>query len=82
MVEDFLNEEKGDFETSRKVFDEKIGKFKKSGKRNYDFLTKSGEKFQNAVYKFCVKMFKDETFPLEFQDTTLHMIFNGGKGRK
>ena len=81
-LEKFLNEEEGDFEASREVFDGKIEKFKKSGKRNYDFLTRSGKKFQNAVYKFCLKMFKDETFPSEFQDTTLHMIFKGGKGRK
>ena len=60
-----------------------IAKFKKSGKRNYDFLTKAGPQFQDAIFKFWLRMFKEEDFPEEFQNTTLHMIFiKGGKGRK
>ena len=27
-------------------------------------------------------MFEEEEFPVEFQNTTLHIIFKGGKGRK
>ena len=27
-------------------------------------------------------MFREENFPNEFRDTTLHMIFKGGKGKK
>ena len=30
----------------------------------------------------CERMFDEETFPKEFQDTVLHMIFKGGKGRR
>ena len=52
------------------------------GKRNYDFLTKAGTVFQDTVFKFCQKMFNKEEFPKDFQDTTLHMIFKGGKGKK
>lgn len=59
-----------------------IAKFRKSGKRNYDFITKASQGFQDSVFEFCVRMFEEEEFPKEFQNTTLHMIFKGGKGRK
>ena len=34
------------------------------------------------VYKFCLEMIQKETFPRSFKDTTLHMIFKGGKGKR
>ena len=51
-------------------------------KRNYDFLVKSSKSFQNAVYKFSKQMFEKEEFPDIFKETTLHMIFKGGQGRR
>ena len=33
------------------------------------------------VYKFLI-MFEEEKFPQSFKNTTLHMIFKGGKGKK
>ena len=56
-------------------------KFKRLQKKNYDFLTKSGSKFQDAVFKLCQKMFKQETFPDSFSETTLHMLWKA-KGKQ
>ena len=82
LVRDLLNVEGGTFEANKDTFKKMVEKFKRSKKRNYDFLTKAGEDFQDSVFKFCQKMFLKEVFPNEFQDTTLHMIFKGGKGKK
>ena len=49
-------------------------KFTLSGKKNYDFISKSGKEFQKCIFRFCQKMFMEESFPAEFLDTTLHMI--------
>ena len=80
VVKDFLNSSSGTFTARKETFDKMINKFKKSQKRNYDFLTKAGLHFQNAVFLFCQRMYKEEAFPLESQNITLHMIFNPIKG--
>ena len=71
----------GKFEASEETFMKNIKKFQTSGKKNYDFLTKTGQKFQNTVFKMCQRMFKEEVFPNRFQNTTLHMIYKG-RGRR
>ena len=53
-----------------------------SRKKNYDFITKAGKKFQTFIFRFCEKMFHDESFPAEFLDTMLHMILKGSASRK
>ena len=73
-VKHILEETNGDFETTKETFDFNVKKFKKSGEKNYDFLTKSGSRFQEAVFNLCKKMFNQETFPESFSETTLHMI--------
>ena len=82
-VANYLLLKEGTFQASKETFYLMIKKFKMSGKRNYDFLTKASQGLQEAVFNFCVRMFEEEKFPEEFQLTTLHMIFKGGiKGRK
>ena len=39
-------------------------------------------KFRTIVFKFALLMIEKEVFPSSFQETTLHMIFKGGKGRR
>ena len=56
-------------------FEEVLAKFKKKNKKNYFFLTKSGEKFQNSVFKLSKRMFDEETFPRDFSLTTLHQVW-------
>ena len=82
LVQDLLKLKGGNFEASIDTYRKMIDKFKRSKKRNYDFLTKAGKEFQEMVFKFCQKMFEKEEFPRDFQDTTLHMIFKGGIGKK
>ena len=72
----------GNFSASLETFFELLKKFKMSGKRSYDFLTKAGKKFQLVIFKFCQNMFSEEKFPKEFQETILNMIFKGGNKRK
>jgi hypothetical protein len=77
-----LSETDGSFVIKKVTFDKVIEKFKKSNKRNYDFLIRSSESFQGVVFKLCQIMAAEETFPESFRNTTLHMIFKGGKGRR
>ena len=37
--------------------------------------------FQSVVFMFCKLMFEEDKFPESFQNTTLHMIYKGRKGR-
>ena len=77
-----LNQEDGIFEVDEKTFEEVVSKFKNSGKKNYDFLTKAGKNYQQAVYLICKRMIEEENFPATFRETVLHMIFKGGKGKR
>ena len=77
-----LSENDGKFNTDMNTFEEIVSKFKKSGKKNYDFITKAGKKYQEAIFLVCERMIKEETFPKSFRGTTLHMIFKGGKGKR
>ena len=69
------------FKPSRGTFNKVVHKFKKSNKRNYDFLVYSGNKFKDAVFKLANRMLDDEDFPKSFDETTLHQIYKG-KGKK
>jgi hypothetical protein len=81
-VNSILSEKDGEFKAEEDTFNQLLTKFKKSGKRNYDFLTKAGKEFQNVVYKFSQRMILEESFPSSFKETMLHMIFKGGKGKR
>ena len=77
-----MNCEDGKFGIDKDTFKKVINKFKHSGKHNYDFLTKTGPKYQDTIFKFCQRMIQEEIFPKYFQQTTLNMLFKGGKGKK
>ena len=82
MLEEKLMDCDGDFAPNKETFDFLISKFKKSRKPNYHFLVRASPSFQNTVFEFCKTMIEKEEFPLSFQETTLHMIFKGGKKGK
>ena len=82
VVKAKLQENNGSFGIRKETFDSVLAKFKKSNKRNYDFLVKAGKGFQMVVFKFCKEMCAKESFPTHFKNTTLHMIFKGGAGRR
>ena len=58
-----------------------LEKFKKKRKKTYDFIIKAHKDFQVAIFKFCERMFEEETFPIQFAETILHMIYKG-KGQR
>jgi hypothetical protein len=72
----------GSFGIKKTTFDKVIKKFRMGNKRNYDFLVKAGETFQEISLSFCQRMFDDEVFPNSFKETVLHMLFKGGKSGK
>ena len=80
-VKEMMKQKDGEFVVNEETFKENLKKFKTSGKRSYDFVTKTGPKFQNSVFKMCQRMCEEEVFPKQFQNTTLHMIYKG-KGRR
>ena len=81
-VENKLSENVEELHVTKETFDFIISKFKKSNKRNYDFLVKSGKGFKEAVFKFCQVMIKEEAYPENYHETTLHMIYKAGTGRR
>ena len=72
---------KGGFNPTLSKFKKVNNKFKKSNKRNYDFLVRAGEKFKDAVFRLSRCMLVKEEFPRVFDNTNLHQIYRG-KGRK
>ena len=77
-----LAEEDGLVKIEEETFRKVLEKFKRSKKANYDMIVKANKQFQDGVFKFCQEMIEREQFPNEFNETTLHMIFKGGKGKK
>ena len=74
-----MEEETEDEEPIKKeTFDAIVEKFKKSNKRNYDFLVKSSEGFKSAVFKFGLRMIEEESYPEDFDNTTLHQVYKKG----
>ena len=50
-------------------------KFISKQTRSYDFLLKSGAKYQNVIFRLCKRMIAEETFPTLFRKTLLNMIW-------
>ena len=77
-----LSEPGGNFKPQLETFKALVDKLKKSGKKILDFLVKASKSFQMVVFKFALLRIEKEVFPSCFQETTLHMIFKGGQGRR
>ena len=72
----------GSFMPTKEGFQTLLKKFKLSRKQNYDFLVRSSKEFQDVVFKFSKLIIQKEEFPDSFKETTLHMIFKGGTGKR
>ena len=68
-------EKDGDFEVTEDLFWQVLAKFQKKKKKSYDFLTKAGEGFKHAMYKFCKRLNMMEQFPTRFDQTTLVQLY-------
>ena len=66
IVAKYLEQKDGQFKATKETFINMIEKFKKSRKKNYDYLTKASKGFQDAIFQFCVRMFEEEEFPVDF----------------
>ena len=64
-----------EYDIDRDDFETVMNKFSSKQTKSYDFLLKSGEKFQDSVYKLCKKMILKEEFPKTFRKTILHMLW-------
>ena len=71
-------DEDDDKEIEEGTFGNIVDKFRRSNKRNYDFLVKASSSFKSVVYNFTKRMINEETYPEDFDDTTLHQIFKRG----
>ena len=58
-------------------FWEAIKRFKEKGKSCYDFLTKAGEDFQNAIKILMKRIWDKEDMPKEWEYTLLIMLYKG-----
>ena len=70
------------FEVDKDMFNEVLEKFRSNNKRNYDFLIKASEDFQEAVFLMCTRFVETEQFPKKFQETTLHQIWKRKPGTR
>ena len=64
-----------DEEVSKEEYDKVVDKFKSKNKRSYDFLTKAGTLYKQAIYKLCKRMLREEDFPDSFHETILHQLW-------
>ena len=60
-VELKLLEKDGTFKPEKEAFEYIVDKFKKSGKRNYDFLVRSSKNFQNISLSLLVRYWKKKS---------------------
>ena len=76
-LHDHMMEDETDKETTitETEFDEVVWKFKRKNKKSFHFLTKSGDLFQNSIYKLCRRMIKEESFPKDFSSTVLFQLW-------
>ena len=77
-----LEEKDGEFEVTQETFEKVVEKFRKSRKLNYQPLVRASKCYQQSMFKLCQRMIKQEKFPRTFKETTLHMLFKGGNGRR
>ena len=70
-----MKEKDGAFDVTEDLFWQVLDKFKRKKKTSYDFLTKAGEGFQTAFWKFCRRMNAEESFPSRFDKTILVQLY-------
>ena len=71
-----------DSNITKEEYDLMIKQFKDRNKRGYDFLTTTGEEFQDSIYKLCKRMIRDEQFPGRFSETILYNLWNRNGSRE
>ena len=70
-----MEEEEESLEIEHEDFIEVIEKFASKPTKTYDFLIKSGKKYQDAMFSLCKRVIDQEDLPNSFRKTTLYMIW-------
>ena len=68
-----LEDTKDEFEIEEDEFKDVVEVFKRKDTKSYDFLVRSGRRYQEAMGHLVMKMIKTEKFPDEFRKTVLHI---------
>ena len=55
---------------TEQMFDEAIDRFRKKGKKCYEFLIKSGNMFKKALFKIFQRIWTSEEIPSTWEVTT------------
>ena len=71
----FRDAEKEPLKISKGDFRVVVEKFKSKQTKSYDFLIRSDEKYQDAIFKLSKRMIENEEFPTQFSNTLLYMIW-------
>ena len=75
MEEKLKNKSEKPLEIDKSDYDKVVKRFKSKQTKSYDFLIKAGENYQEAIFKLCKRMIKDQEFPGMFRRTLLYMIW-------
>ena len=59
----------------KEVLENILDKFKKNGKKSYDFLIKASAAYQESVFNLCKRIIEKESIPEVFRNTTLNQIW-------
>ena len=65
----------GNFDVTRDLFSKVMTKFESKKKRSYDFLTRAGQGFKEAIFKFSKRLNLEEVFPNRFDETVLVQLY-------
>ena len=67
---------------TEEMFEEAVSRFKKKNKKCYEFITKSGTMFKDAVFKIFKRIWQTEEIPSAWDLTTLVQIYKGAGARE
>ena len=76
LVEEKIDKASGDtLEIDKEDFSVVLKRFQAKQTKSYDFLTKSGLNYQDAIFAFCKRIISEENIPVMFRRTILQMIW-------
>ena len=68
---------KEEFEIGKEECEVVMKRFKAKETKSYDLLLKADKDYQESLLGLCRRMINEESFPEEFQETVLQMIWKG-----
>ena len=73
---EIMNDKTGEgFEVTVEEFEKVLDKFETKDTKTYDFLLKSGNKYNEAMFQLCKRIIDNEEVPENFRKTLLIMIW-------